>query len=275
MSSEPAPAPGDLIATAPLRGRAVQTLRDEVLERLITAVAIGEYAPGERFPSERELAATLGVGRVTVRAAIARLVERGLLRSQRGRGGGTFVVEPQSPNARGLVDQALTQAWERLLDQHEAECWLHGAIAAAAAERHTVADARFLSEQLEAYRTAASGAPAREADGALHLAIAAAAHTPTLSEVLLSLERRMHITAPVHPWGQSSGWRELESRSLQDHERLIAAILARDVVEAHEIGRRHARINMELLENARRRARGESPAGAAEGDRLASRQRLS
>ncbi|MGW9628686.1 FadR/GntR family transcriptional regulator [Microbacterium sp. NPDC055521] len=259
MSAEPAPAPDDPTPPARRDGRVAQPLRDDVLDRLVTAVAIGEYAPGERFPSERELAATLGVGRVTVRAAIANLVELGLLRSQRGRGGGTFVVEPESPSARRVVDHALTQAWNRLLDQHEAECWLHGAIAAAAAERHTATDARTLSERLEAYRTAASGAPAREADGLLHLAIAAAAHTSTLSDVLLSLERKMHITAPAHPWGQSSGWPELEARSLQDHERLIAAILARDVAEAHEVGRRHARINMELLENARRRARGERP----------------
>lgn len=129
--------------------------------------------------------------------------------------------------------------------------------AAAAAERHTATDARILSKRLEEYRTAASGAPARYADGRLHLAIAAAAHTSTLSDVLLSLERKMHITAPAHPWGHSAGWADLESRSLQDHERLIGAILARDVAEAHEVGRRHARINLELLENARRRARDE------------------
>ena len=257
MPSEPAPAPEDPSPAAPQGGRVAQPLRDDVLDRLVTAVATGEYAPGERFPSERELAATLGVGRVTVRAAIATLVERGLLRSQRGRGGGTFVVEPESPSARHAVDRTLTQAWNRLLDQHEAECWLHGAIAAAAAERHTATDARILSERLEEYRTAASGAPARYADGRLHLAIAAAAHTSTLSDVLLSLERKMHITAPAHPWGHSSGWSDLESRSLQDHERLIGAILARDIAEAHEVSRRHARINMELLENARRRARGE------------------
>ena len=31
--------------------------------RLVTAIAIGEYLPGTRLPVERELAAALGVGR--------------------------------------------------------------------------------------------------------------------------------------------------------------------------------------------------------------------
>src|SRR3712207_8557878 len=41
---------------------------------------------------ETELVAALGVSRVTVRTALARLVERGLL--ERRRGSGTFLVRP-------------------------------------------------------------------------------------------------------------------------------------------------------------------------------------
>jgi len=52
----------------------------------------GRYRAGDRIPPETELVAVLGVSRVTVRAALARLVERGLL--ERRRGSGTFVVRP-------------------------------------------------------------------------------------------------------------------------------------------------------------------------------------
>src|SRR6195952_4778562 len=75
---------------------------DEITDRLVTAIAIGEYLPGARLPVERELATALGVGRMTVRAALARLVERGLLETRRGRGGGAYVVDhwaPASPDA--------------------------------------------------------------------------------------------------------------------------------------------------------------------------------
>ncbi|HEX2286517.1 MAG TPA: GntR family transcriptional regulator, partial [Mycobacterium sp.] len=34
---------------------------DEITDRLVTAIAIGEYLPGARLPTERELAASLGV----------------------------------------------------------------------------------------------------------------------------------------------------------------------------------------------------------------------
>ncbi len=52
----------------------------------------GRYKAGDRIPPEAELVGTLGVSRTTVRAGLARLVERGLL--ERRRGSGTFLVQP-------------------------------------------------------------------------------------------------------------------------------------------------------------------------------------
>ncbi len=52
----------------------------------------GRYKAGDRIPPEAELVEALGVSRVTVRAGMARLVERGLL--QRRQGSGTFLVRP-------------------------------------------------------------------------------------------------------------------------------------------------------------------------------------
>lgn len=52
----------------------------------------GRYKAGDRIPPEAELVDTLGVSRVTVRAGLARLVERGML--ERRQGSGTFLVRP-------------------------------------------------------------------------------------------------------------------------------------------------------------------------------------
>lgn len=52
----------------------------------------GRYRVGDRIPPEMELVGSLGVSRVTVRAGLARLVERGLL--ERRQGSGTFLVRP-------------------------------------------------------------------------------------------------------------------------------------------------------------------------------------
>jgi GntR family transcriptional regulator len=52
----------------------------------------GRYKAGDRVPPEAELVEYLGVSRVTVRAGLARLVERGVL--ERRQGSGTFLVRP-------------------------------------------------------------------------------------------------------------------------------------------------------------------------------------
>ena len=51
----------------------------------------GPVRARQRLPTERELAAMLGVSRATVREAIARLAESGYVTVRRGRSGGTFV----------------------------------------------------------------------------------------------------------------------------------------------------------------------------------------
>ena len=56
---------------------------------LLKRISSGEWAPGGQIPTESELCEQYGVSRVTVRQALARLVQRGLL--TRGRGKGTFV----------------------------------------------------------------------------------------------------------------------------------------------------------------------------------------
>jgi len=59
---------------------------DAVLERLRDAVVNGRYAAADHLPPERELAADLGVSRLTLRAAVARLEAEGLVRARQGRG---------------------------------------------------------------------------------------------------------------------------------------------------------------------------------------------
>ena len=58
---------------------------------LATPPRLGLAAPGERLPAERDLAARLGVSRVTLREALHALQEAGYVESRRGRYGGTFV----------------------------------------------------------------------------------------------------------------------------------------------------------------------------------------
>jgi DNA-binding FadR family transcriptional regulator len=76
-----------------------QNAFEETVERLLAVIKLGVVAPGERFPAERELAALLGVSRITLREAIGDLRNAGYVESRRGRFGGTFVTyTPPAPS---------------------------------------------------------------------------------------------------------------------------------------------------------------------------------
>lgn len=62
----------------PLWQSIAATLREEISK--------GRYAPGDKLPTEAQMAARFGVNRHTVRHAVSHLVEDGLVRTRRGAG---------------------------------------------------------------------------------------------------------------------------------------------------------------------------------------------
>ena len=66
-------------APSKARGKRAAPLHRQVEDYVVNLVGGPDYAPGDRIPSERMLAETLGVNRMTVRKAIDRLVARKLL----------------------------------------------------------------------------------------------------------------------------------------------------------------------------------------------------
>src|SRR5918998_2173782 len=64
------------------------------VERIVMdMIGSGKLSPGQRAPSEREIAQTLGISRMTARAAMSGLVADGYLYSVPGKG--TFVSNPK------------------------------------------------------------------------------------------------------------------------------------------------------------------------------------
>ncbi len=64
------------------------------VERMVMdMIGSGQLSPGQRAPSEREIAETLGISRMTARAAMSNLVADGYLYSVPGKG--TFVSNPK------------------------------------------------------------------------------------------------------------------------------------------------------------------------------------
>jgi GntR family transcriptional repressor for pyruvate dehydrogenase complex len=63
----------------------------EIISRIDSMIANGRYKPGDRFPSERELAETMRVSRTAVRQALKVLEAAGKIETRIG--SGTYVLE--------------------------------------------------------------------------------------------------------------------------------------------------------------------------------------
>ncbi len=74
----------------------------EVRATLTQLIQRGQLRPGAKLDPERELAATLGVSRATLRQALISMEHAGVVRREPGRGGGTYV-------ASSKVDRSLTE----------------------------------------------------------------------------------------------------------------------------------------------------------------------
>src|SRR5580698_9649105 len=71
------------------------TVHAQIEDWLAGEIAVGALVPGDRLPTEHDLAAWFGVSRMTLRHALAELARRGLLTKAVGRHGGTFVAAPK------------------------------------------------------------------------------------------------------------------------------------------------------------------------------------
>src|SRR5205814_4743597 len=67
-------------------------LHGQIEDWLAGQIATGALAPGDRLPTEQDLAKWFGVSRMTLRHALAELARRGLVTRTVGRHGGTVVA---------------------------------------------------------------------------------------------------------------------------------------------------------------------------------------
>jgi GntR family transcriptional regulator, transcriptional repressor for pyruvate dehydrogenase complex len=220
------PAPTDAVF-APVRS---QTAFEETVERLGTAIKLGLLAPGSRLPAERELCARLGIARSTLRQALTALTQSGHVFATRGRGGGTFVSDPQPP-AHPPSKRTLAE-WRETCDQRLA---VELGVAVLAAERADAASLATLEETAEVLgRTLDDFAAYRQADTRLHVGLAEAAGSTRLVRAMTEVQGAMTdlIAYIAHP-------PEVLASSNLQHRRLLAAVRAGDSMRAAKVMTEH------------------------------------
>ena len=82
----------------------------QLIEQLELAIVVGEYPPGEKIPSVRDLAAQAQVNPNTMQRALAQLETEGLVRTERT--SGRYVTEDTE-----LIEQLRTEAARKLAEE--------------------------------------------------------------------------------------------------------------------------------------------------------------
>lgn len=194
----------------------------EVARRLLDLFTGGSIEPGTRLPPERQLAATLGVGRSAVREALAALEILGIVDVRPG--SGTYL--------RGAASELLPQTlrWGLLIGEKntaellELRSGLEIFVARRAAAAADEAQAARIEAALERMRaTVADLGPFARADRDFHLALSTAAGNSTLIDLLHLVRSLLQVydDRAVHDEGAAR-------TAVAEHEAVLRAVRAGD-----------------------------------------------
>ena len=216
-----------------------ERISDKVVKVIEVQILEGSLKPGDQLPSERDLAADMGVSRPTIREAIKTLVTKGLLHTRHG--GGTIVTDQ--------LDSSFADSWQEMLFKHpniqddilDFREMLEGQAAYLAATRATDADLHNLEQAYIAVNKAYADGELIEMVGAdvkFHQAVAEASHNVLighLSAILLKLINN-HVTRNLKYLNARPKDRmHLEAQHLD----IWSAIKNRSPEKALEVSREH------------------------------------
>ncbi|WP_426181212.1 FadR/GntR family transcriptional regulator [Microbacterium sp. TWP3-1-2b2] len=213
-----------------------------VLEHIERDLLDGRLGPGDRLPSERDLAADLGVGRSSVREALRVLEVMGLIRTATGSGpqSGAIVIATPSGGLAALLRLQVAAQGFALGDVVRTRLVLEDSVVTdlASGTRDTSAAHRLLDAM------DADGLTTAEflaLDAQLHLALAEAGGNTVIAAMMAGL--RTSIESYVLAGSAAiDDWDAMATRLRSEHRALIAAIdegaadAARDLVHDHITG---------------------------------------
>jgi GntR family transcriptional repressor for pyruvate dehydrogenase complex len=228
-------APGASVSRRTRTGRRSLVAVDLVTAHVRRLIERGELRPGDRLPTERELAAQLGVSRPTVRTSLRALSTMGVVQSRQG--AGTFITD--GPPALASEPLGLLAALHGLNRDglFEARLVLEVGSSALAAERASGDDLAAMSEEVTGM-FASIGEPLTflRHDVRFHRAIAAASGNPVLG-VLIDMLGSLFYERRSETIQRATDLRE----TAEAHRRIYQAIRARNRDAAIEAMGEHLR----------------------------------
>lgn len=195
----------------------------QIADQIRGQILEGAVKPGRQLPSERDLAAALGVSRPTVREALIALEVAGLVEVRVGVG--AFVRERKAPQDGAAEEGDLPELNHSPLEIMRVRRLLEPEAAAlACAGIHPEGAAR-LTETIARMRAeTAAGAWSSESDQTLHMTVADACGNAVLRETLGQLwaSRAGEVDTRFHR--HLADMNAVRAHILGDHEAIVAAI---------------------------------------------------
>ena len=221
-----------------------QNISDEVYQQFIAAIMDGEWKPEEKIPSETELAAQMGVSRVTIRGALQRL--EGMKLIERRQGEGTFVCEISGGQYVNSLVPVVALGNHDLKDLMEFREIFDCEVTALTATR---ADAKLVRELKKVYEKHMKAVAAGDLkvvaaqDTSFHFLIASGCGNHLITQIYETFrpvfERNMYEI--VTKMGPEDGKKY--------HKMIIEAIEKKDAISAREIMREHVHNTALAVEN--------------------------
>lgn len=237
--------PEDLSLTSShlLEPLTMQNAGERVADRVVTAIALGEFVPGQRLPAEREMASMLNVSRGVVREALQRLSVGGYVTIKRGRSGGAFVEAGWAPDSKAIIRRVLVPERQRIDHLLDLRSLVESMVARTAALRRDESDIVEIERAVAAYAFAGNDRHSSGvADRNLHLAINRAAHNPMLESLSFQIRADVSLGFGVEPYSPL-----LRERALHQHPELAKAVIEGDVDLAGQLAAQHFRLSEDLL----------------------------
>lgn len=224
-----------------------EQLPARIASEIVRQITEGSFLPGQKLPTEHNLAQSFGVSRSVIREAIAQLRNEGLIETRQGVG--AFVTEPDRRQAIRIEPETLADR-DHFQSLFQLRMALEIEAAGLAAVHHTAEDMSRLDEAL-------SEMTGREkwtdegiaADLAFHRAVAAATHNEYFPLVLGFIAER--ISQAIRAARARAVLEEIVEITIAEHQAIRDAIAVRDPLKAREVMRQHvvgaaSRVNLKL-----------------------------
>jgi DNA-binding FadR family transcriptional regulator len=215
-------------------------LSDRVAVELGTRIVAGEFAPGDRLPTEDDLCGMFGVSRSVIRDAIRTLSARGLIDVRQGHG--MRVTDPSDAGVSEALVLLLMRSTMTIGDVQEARAAIETELAPIAAARSEEQDWEHLEAELARYANAVAGrdwAEAQAAHLAFHFAVIHATHLPALEILLRPMQEIILITSFPSRRSEAELRRVWTQDDVALHQPIIAAIRNRSEAATREAMHRH------------------------------------